>query len=316
MMRDIKDLSVFWQAHAQEKLAMCTIISKKDFGYRAIGAKKIISIHGTSCGILSGGCLEGEINTTALENWNQMPFIKSFSTMAETDRFLGYQTGCPGVINILFEELPQNADPFLYLPFGNNIRSEGVAISLPTNEDKRLKRTFSTKSKEENIFFDPWVLPINLTIIGSGPDAPAFAELAEPMGWSIRFLDYRSTFTLPEKYLPLKTEISSLENITSQIQDQGKQAIVLMTHNYEADLEIFRQLTLKNPAYLGCLGPRRRYEQLKNDLLKIHGIEVNSDWEKTVHAPAGLFTSGRSPEEIALSIVSQIQAFLRHDDRK
>jgi xanthine/CO dehydrogenase XdhC/CoxF family maturation factor len=43
-----------------------------------------------------------------------------------------------------------------------------------------------------------------------------------------------------------------------------------------------------------------------DDLPKFHDIAVPADWAARVRAPAGLF-HGRSPEEIALSIISDVQ---------
>jgi xanthine dehydrogenase accessory factor len=314
-MRDMVDLRQFWQNNEGQKLALCTLVRKQHFGYRAIGAKKIVTLEGTSCGLLSGGCLEGDINKAARDNWDKMPFIQSFSTMDEADRFFGYQSGCSGVIDILFEVLPPDIDMDLYFPFGDDLKAKGISVAL--NDPKSTNRIFSDEvTIDENVFFDPWVKPINLYVIGCGADAPAFAELVPPLGWTLRFIDYRGGFSLPDKYLPYHAEIMPLDDIAQQIPESDRTAVILMTHNYEADMAIFSKLIDRKFGYLGCLGPRKRYEQLKADLLKMQNITVTPEWESIVHSPAGLFVNGRSPEEIALSIIAQIQSLLRTHDRK
>ena len=85
-MRDLKDLQNFWAANASKDMALCTIVRKSGSGYRSIGAKKIILQDGESCGYLSGGCLEGDIIKTAIDRWDEFPFLQSFSTMSEEDR--------------------------------------------------------------------------------------------------------------------------------------------------------------------------------------------------------------------------------------
>ena len=53
---------------------------------------------------------------------------------------------------------------------------------------------------------------------------------------------------------------------------------------------------------LGLVGPRKRRDQVMNDLLDL-GITVNAGF----FAPAGLDLGAETPEEIALAIVSEIQ---------
>jgi xanthine dehydrogenase accessory factor len=57
-----------------------------------------------------------------------------------------------------------------------------------------------------------------------------------------------------------------------------------------------------NLRYLGLMGPRRRRDQLLNDLLDV-GVAINAGF----FAPAGLDLKTEAPEEIALAIVSEIQ---------
>jgi xanthine dehydrogenase accessory factor len=312
-MRDLIDLRAFWTAHAGSPLVLCTLVRKKHFGYRAVGAKKIVGLEGLSCGLLSGGCLEGDIERAARDHPDALPFIRSFSTMNDTDRLFGYQAGCGGVIDILFERLPDSTqDMDLYLPFGEKPKAGGVEISL--SESSLGRRIFVESSKDCDAFFDPWISPLNLCVIGCGPDAPALADFALPMGWQVRFIDYRSNYSLPPS-TPGPAEIIPLEEIADSIGEGAHTAIMLMTHNYEADLKILSGLAGRHYGYIGCLGPRQRYEQMKRDMPKIHGIALDPEWETIVHAPAGLFINGRAPEEIALSIIAQIQSLLRPDER-
>jgi xanthine dehydrogenase accessory factor len=309
-MRDLVDLIKFRQVHSDETLVLCTLIQKQHYGYRAVGAKKLIAASGAQCGLLSGGCLEGEIIQTALDHWNDLPLVQRFSTMAETDRFFGYQTGCPGIIDVLFEQISPTAELDLYLPFGLKLKAAGIAV---TWSQSGVTRSFRDTMQDAQ-FFDPWIEPIQLNIVGCGPDAHVMAEFAKPMGWNLRFFDYQSDASLPVScgYTP---EIERLDALGAQIPTGPHSVVILMTHNYEADMVILKQLVGRPFGYIGCLGPRRRYDQIKADLQKLHGVTIPQVWEDNVHAPAGLFTSGRSPEEIALSIVAQIQSILRPRER-
>lgn len=143
-MKDTVDIRHFWQSAKSEPLVLCTLVKKTGSSYRHVGAKKIISLAtGASSGLMSGGCLEGDIEKSARGNADQLPFLKSFSTMSEEDRLMGYQTGCSGEIEVLFEKIPPTLDSIdLYVPFGKNKKADGVLVTLKTAE-----RTLKSKLK-------------------------------------------------------------------------------------------------------------------------------------------------------------------------
>lgn len=260
---------------------------------------------------MSGGCLEGDIEKSARENADQLPFLKSFSTMSEEDRLMGYQTGCSGEIEVLFEKIPPTLDSIdLYVPFGKNKKADGVLVTLKTAE-----RTFSSRPEDldsDAAVFEPWLEPIELTIIGCGADADPYIDFATSLGWNTRFLDYRSDLARPDRFqgraIP---ELHALEYLAKHISTGPRSALVLMTHNFESDLKIMSMLNGKEIGYVGCLGPRRRYDLLKQDLKKFYHQDVDANWERArVKAPPGITGRNSSPSEIAFSIVADIQVTL------
>jgi xanthine dehydrogenase accessory factor len=60
--------------------------------------------------------------------------------------------------------------------------------------------------------------------------------------------------------------------------------------------------------YVGLLGPRRRHQQLLDELLS-RSPEI-AQHLASLHSPAGLDLGSESPEEIALSIVAEVAAVL------
>jgi xanthine dehydrogenase accessory factor len=306
-MRDLIEIKNFIADHEGEDLVICTLVRKSGSSYRSVGSKKIISLDGTSCGLLSGGCLENAIEMAARNYFAELPFIESFSTLSEEDRLFGYQTGCKGVIEILFEKLdPSKVDS--YLPFGPKATAWGVRVGLAG--DSLGVREFldsPVHPRSADFFVEPWVFPLHLVLIGCGADADAYLPLARSLGWSIEFVDYRGDFAYAERFPGEKIRHLRLPQIGENI-PQGRQvAVVLMTHNYEADLQILRDLKNHRLGYLGCLGPYKRYERLQSDLKNLYQEELSPQLKGVVSAPIGLFTHSSSPEAIALSVVAQIQ---------
>jgi xanthine dehydrogenase accessory factor len=79
-------------------------------------------------------------------------------------------------------------------------------------------------------------------------------------------------------------------------------AAIVKSHNYGRDFVALQKLLPLNLRYVGLIGPRKRRDQLLNDLLDL-GVTINPGF----FAPAGLDLGAETPEEIALTIVSEIQ---------
>lgn len=79
-------------------------------------------------------------------------------------------------------------------------------------------------------------------------------------------------------------------------------AAVVMTHNFHRDVEILRALLASSIPYIGLLGPRRRGDELLTELA--------APRDSRIHSPIGLDLGAETPEEIALSIIAEIQAVL------
>lgn len=308
-MRDLRNLRKFWAHHLHTGLVLCTIVGKSGSGYRGLGAKKLVAHAGDSCGRLSGGCLDGAIVAAALDGARAFPFRETFSTMSEEDRLFGYQSGCAGTIDILFERIRADACIDDYLPFGADARFAAMAVSL---EDESLGARHRLQSLPEasdaKTFVDPWRKPVHLALIGAGPHACVFESLAGNLGWDMRVLDYRADHAVDMQ--AAACAILPVADLGAQVPQGGHVAVVLATHNYEADLRIMAQLAGGHFGYFGCIGPRKRFEQMTQDLLRFHHVTLAPAWAASVKAPAGIF-KGNTPEDIALSVVADIQMTLQ-----
>ena len=282
-MREINELLLFSEKHQNEDLVLCTLTNKVGSSYRSVGAQKIVSLQGSSAGFLSGGCLENEIEKTAREilsgEGSHETFKKTFSTASEEDRLLGYQSGCQGIIEVSFEKLERPLD--LY----------------------RLKLRLG-------------YAPLKVVILGCGADAYPFVDLILDLGWELEIFDYRKNLAESFNYRGIQAQWFRVGDEFLAASPPERTALILMTHNYEADLEIVKSLSKQSFFYIGCIGPARRWQMLKEDLWKFHKTQISEAWESKVKAPAGIFTKGHSPTEIALSIVAQIQGEMSHEETK
>ena len=84
-------------------------------------------------------------------------------------------------------------------------------------------------------------------------------------------------------------------------------AIVLMSHNLNYDKEVIMQIIESKASYIGILGTKNRAEKLIAHMEK-NGIGITEEIRHKLHYPIGLDIGAETPDEIAVSIISEIQA--------
>ena len=68
-----------------------------------------------------------------------------------------------------------------------------------------------------------------------------------------------------------------------------------------------------SPAYLGMLGPSMRREKLLDQFLE-YCPDVDASFVENIHGPAGLNIGAETPQEIAISILSEILSVVRKQE--
>ncbi len=82
-----------------------------------------------------------------------------------------------------------------------------------------------------------------------------------------------------------------------------------MTHNYNYDLAMLKALLQKDIPYIGMLGPKKKLDRMLDEL-RDGGMDITDEMLEKVYGPVGLEIGAETAEEIALSIISEIQAVL------
>jgi xanthine dehydrogenase accessory factor len=135
----------------------------------------------------------------------------------------------------------------------------------------------------------------SLLVFGAGQDTVPLLKMSEVLGWQTTHLSNRNF-------------VEAYEALNGQLFD----SCVIMTHDYEADKLILQSLFRQSvkyslPRYIGIVGPKRRSQKLFAELALL-GIAVTAEEEACVFSPVGLDIGAERPEEIALSILAEMQA--------
>jgi xanthine dehydrogenase accessory factor len=154
-----------------------------------------------------------------------------------------------------------------------------------------------------DIFIEPVLPKPELLIVGHGRIAETLAVLGDLMGFSITVNDPaadRAAFPHAER---LVTEDFDL--IESPI---GPKSFVVIATQHKRDHLWLQKALAGNAAYVALIASRHR-AKLVLDYLRSAG--VGEEKIATVYAPAGLHLGASTPEEIALSVMSQMVALRR-----
>jgi len=166
--------------------------------------------------------------------------------------------------------------------------------------------TLTTTSGEHRVYVDCLVPVARLLIVGAGEIAMALVRFANELGMHTIVVDGRDRYASRERFGDAdEIRVGMPSEIVAGITPNSRLAVVLVAHDYKYDLPVLRQLLRAPVGYLGLLGSKRRGAAMR-DLLRADGF---TDAELArIHTPIGLDLGGRSPAEVALSIIAEIVA--------
>lgn len=154
--------------------------------------------------------------------------------------------------------------------------------------------------------------PISLLVVGAGNDAIPMVNFGDTLGWDVRVVDGRNNLAKPERFVgACQVLVSKPERVLDQIELDDQSAVVLMTHNYNYDLAMLRALLEKDIRYIGTLGPKKKLQKMIDEM-RSNGFSPSEAQLSKVYGPVGLEIGAETAEEIALSIIAEIQAVFQN----
>jgi xanthine/CO dehydrogenase XdhC/CoxF family maturation factor len=151
---------------------------------------------------------------------------------------------------------------------------------------------------------------ISLVVVGAGNDAIPMMRIADTVGWDVRVVDGRNTHAKPDRFASAcQILVSKPEKVLEQIPMDDQTVFVMMTHNYNYDFAMLKALLHKDIPYIGMLGPKKKLDRMLDELRE-EGMDITDEMLSKVYGPVGLEIGAETAEEIALSIIAEIQAVL------
>jgi xanthine dehydrogenase accessory factor len=228
---------------------------------------------------------------------------------------------------VVSDAVPAESSPFLALPASRPGTSAppgsssfyGSSSSAPwiSLARRALEAVASGAALAVELPGGEWVLlesivpPVHLLVVGAERDAPALLRMARELGWAATVVEPRPSPAAEARVAGLARYVAAAPRALAGagVELSARTAALLASHRYLDDLAFLEELAAAPLGYLGLLGPVRRRERLLDDLAR-RAPEAAARARRLARGPAGLALGGRSPEEVALSVVAEIQAVL------
>ncbi|HZF31120.1 MAG TPA: XdhC family protein [Gammaproteobacteria bacterium] len=347
--RQILEYFDTWRARG-EPLVLATVYDTLGSTYSKAGHRILIAGNGDYRGLVSGGCLEGDLaERSRAVLASDAAAAVTYDLRDEVDEVWGLGVGCNGLLRVFLQPLRRERD---YQPFAaiagclaggeragiaTVVESSNAQISAgatvisraasheawgfaPRDAERLAERTRSVLAAgsarvvvEEgaSILCAP-LRPIpKLLVLGAGLDAVPLVAMAAELGWFVTVADHRPAY-LARGGFPRADRALLVDPaaLASSVMVDDFDAIVVMSHHLATDRKYLAQLAATRARYLGVLGPRARRERLVAEL-----DDVAPQLRARLRGPVGIDIGADSPESIALSILAELQVTLAASKR-
>jgi xanthine dehydrogenase accessory factor len=334
-----------WRGGA-DPMVLVTVYETLGSTYSKAGHRILVAANGDYQGLVSGGCLEGDLAERAREVLaTATPRAVTYDMRDEADELWGLGVGCNGLIRVLLQPLDprQGYQPFAAIArhllnqypaavatviesdladvqagatfIRSHRSSENWGCTAPTVEralmegcDRVLATLTAEYTSEDGlrVLYAP-LLPVpRLLVLGAGLDAVPLVNMASELGWRVTVADHRPAYLEKGRFERADRVI---------VVDPEEMAAAIPLGDIDAILVMSHHL-VTDQIYLRQLADvDARYIGVlgpparRERLLAALG-DAGGQLRARLKGPVGLDLGADSPESIALSVLAELQATL------
>ena len=164
-------------------------------------------------------------------------------------------------------------------------------------------------ARETLLLFERLQPPPRLVVCGAGHVGASLAKLAAFTGYHTTLIDDRADFLKRERFPEGQIELVVADDWGSAVREaigNGRGvSVAVVTRGHNEDEQCMQAVVRANPDYVGLIGSKRRTSIV---IERLRETGSTDEQLRNIHAPIGLDIGAVSPEEVALSIMSEIVA--------
>ena len=329
--RIVEELATF--SERRTAFALCVVVRCSGSTYRKPGALALVRADGSRLGVISGGCLESDLESAAAAALREnRPRVALFDTRSDDDLVFGSGSGCRGQMQVLLLPVAAGAghplcEALLAAERAQRILKAAFVTSGPplgsgflwsgNGETELPPRCEPARALKERavgehpleggltaavVSFAP---SPRVMFIGAGPEAPALIDIANRLGWRTIVADHREALLTARAADAERAICARPAQALAAIGEQRLDACIVMTHTASNDREALAALARRADPFIGLLGPPARRDELLAEL----DPDARALLTGRLHAPVGIRLGGHGPEMLALSICAELQRF-------
>jgi xanthine dehydrogenase accessory factor len=316
-------LDALHATHARGERAVLGIVyATSGSTYQKSGALVLLDENGLQHGVISGGCLEPELEERArVVHRSERSDTIDFDLRSDDDVVFGSGTGCHGRVRLLL--VPQRHDaPLTQALHALGDSTAALELRLVVSGDRvgvgdaslsgsrwrwsgdgRVSSEFSGGGDVVQLHLSP---PPRVLLLGTGAETIPLQEFVRQLGWRSCAVEHRGRWLGFAQRAGVDELLESPPQSAAATWTQRTfDAAVLMSHNYSIDLANLATCATTAIGYIGLLGPAARRDELLDEL----GADVAGSLRDRLHAPVGLPIGGSGPGALALSVAAELQAY-------
>ena len=153
------------------------------------------------------------------------------------------------------------------------------------------------------LFIDAVASRPRLVIAGGGHVAKAIARQARLLDFDVTVIEDRPQFADASRFDGATVLTGDVPSTLASLDYAWNTFVVIATRGHKLDADCVLAAVRTPVRYIGLLGSRRK-TVLVEEMLRAEGVD--GDRIRAIHAPVGLDLGGRTPAEIALSVLAEI----------
>ena len=292
------------------RVVLGTVVRTWGSSPRPPGSLMIIRDDGQVAGSVSGGCIEDDLidRVKRGELAPRLPQATTYGVSAEEAQRFGLP--CGGSVQIVLE--PLSAQSML--------RELQAAIESHRRVRRRLDLatglvSMAPADSDDAVRFDGSALEtvhgpaLRLLLIGAGQLSRYLASFAVALDYRVTVCDPREEYHEGwERMEGVTLSRTMPDDLVLAMNLDANSAVVAVTHDPKLD-DLALMEALKTPAfYVGALGSRRNNVARRKRLLEFDVSQAEVD---RLRGPVGLNLGGKTPPEIAMSVIAEMTAVRR-----